>query len=286
MTTAVVVDDLKLDRRLAGSMLEDHTDLQVVYAKDGEDALSKMASAPADVVLTDMQMPRMDGLALVEAVRRDYPRVPVILMTAHGSEDVAAEALVRGAASYVPKKLLARDLVSTVERVLAVAGHARRRASIQAHLVSVENRFVLPNDFERVELINTVRDEVARMPLMDETDLTRLGVALDEALSNAIVHGNLELVDPRDPQIAERMRSGPGSERHVHLTTRLEQDQVALTVRDEGPGFDVATLPDPNDHARLESTAGRGLILIRTFMDDVRFNEAGNEITLVKRRQD
>ena len=54
-------------------------------------------------------------------------------------------------------------------------------------------------------------------------------------------------------------------------------------IRDEGPGFDPSTLPDPRDPSNLERTAGRGLLLIRTFMDEVTFNKAGNQITMVKR---
>ena len=61
--------------------------------------------------------------------------------------------------------------------------------------------------------------------------------------------------------------------------------RVRLIVRDEGPGFDVSSLPDPTDPANLGKSSGRGLLLIRTFMDDVRFNAAGNEITLSKRRR-
>ena len=58
----------------------------------------------------------------------------------------------------------------------------------------------------------------------------------------------------------------------------------AEVVRDEGPGFDPATLPDPTDPAQLERTTGRGLLLIRAYMDEVAFNGAGNQITLTKRR--
>ncbi|HEY1379785.1 MAG TPA: ATP-binding protein [Gemmataceae bacterium] len=54
-------------------------------------------------------------------------------------------------------------------------------------------------------------------------------------------------------------------------------------MRDEGPGFDPATLPDPLDPANLERASGRGLLLIRTFMTEVRHNDRGNEITLVLR---
>ena len=55
-------------------------------------------------------------------------------------------------------------------------------------------------------------------------------------------------------------------------------------IRDEGQGFDLASLPDPTLPQNLERRTGRGLFLIRTFMDEVRHNDVGNEITMVKRR--
>ena len=84
-----------------------------------------------DLIVTDLQMPRMDGLALVEAVRSDHPSVPVVLITAHGSEDIAAKAR-SGAASYVPKRHLAQDLAAVVTHIIAMAAPNldRRRSSI------------------------------------------------------------------------------------------------------------------------------------------------------------
>ena len=60
-------------------------------------------------------------------------------------------------------------------------------------------------------------------------------------------------------------------------------DEVTYVVRDEGPGFNPAELPDPTDPANAERPSGRGLLLIRTFLDSVSHNPAGNEITMVKR---
>jgi signal transduction histidine kinase/DNA-binding response OmpR family regulator/HPt (histidine-containing phosphotransfer) domain-containing protein len=67
------------------------------------------------------------------------------------------------------------------------------------------------------------------------------------------------------------------------LLARESSAGAVYLVRDEGPGFDPASLPDPTDPASLGETHGRGLLLIRTFMDEVTYNEAGNEITMTKR---
>src|ERR1022692_3624504 len=122
MTRVLVVDDAAIDRFVAGTLLEEHAGWSAVFAEDGKEALALLKQQVPDLVLTDLQMPEINGLQLVEAIRRDYPFVPVILMTAHGSEEIAGAALQKGAASYVPKKNLARDLVSTVESVLEIAG--------------------------------------------------------------------------------------------------------------------------------------------------------------------
>jgi len=61
--------------------------------------------------------------------------------------------------------------------------------------------------------------------------------------------------------------------------------QVCYTISDQGPGFDPSSLPDPLDPENLLRTHGRGLMLIRSFMDEVRHNDTGNEITMIKRRE-
>ena len=72
----------------------------------------------------------------------------------------------------------------------------------------------------------------------------------------------------------------------VHLQRHPETPTEArYVIRDEGPGFDLNRVPDPTDMSNLERISGRGLLLINTFMDEVRHNKAGNEITMVKRRE-
>src|SRR5690242_9206547 len=115
--TILVVDDSATERHLAGNLLQKAHGLSVTFASDGREALLAIARNAPDAVLTDMQMPNMDGLSLVQAVRTQHPAIPVVLMTAHGSEDLAVQALQRGAASYVPKRQLSRELLTTIEKV-------------------------------------------------------------------------------------------------------------------------------------------------------------------------
>ena len=293
MATILVVDDTAVDRLLAGALLEEVPGWRAAYAEDGRQALSLLKDSVPDLVLTDLQMPEVNGLELVEAIRRDHPALPVILMTAHGSEEIAATALRKGAASYVPKRNLARDLASTVASVLEVAQAGRDQQLVLQWLECAEYCFVLGNDLSHVRtLIASLQSQLAQMEAIDRSGLIQVGMALHEVLANAIDHGNLEvssdlreLPDPRVYwNLAERRRGeAPYRDRRVHLTARLSRREVVFVVRDEGPGFDVSRLPDPKDPANLAKSSGRGLLLVRTFMDDVGFNAAGNEITLTKR---
>jgi len=293
MAKILVVDDSKVDQHLVGSLLERMEDVTVVFAGDGREALAHMASDVPDLVLTDLQMPGMNGLELVGAIRLSYAGVPVVLMTAHGSEDVAAAALRRGAASYVPKRDLAGDLAETVERVLAVT-RAQREHTVFGCLAETNSHFVLDNDPALIKpLIAYLREEIASREFCDETVQMQVAVALDEVLVNAIHHGNLEVDSARRElgwdvycaEIQARRRTAPYCDRRVHLTAKVTGDEVVYVVRDDGNGFDPSTLPDPLDPANLEKASGRGLLLVRTFMDEVQHNERGNQVRMVKRRE-
>jgi CheY-like chemotaxis protein len=264
----------------------------VESAGNGQQALDKIAREIPDAVVTDLEMPEMNGLVLVERIRGQYPSVPVILMTAYGSEDIAALALKKGAASYVPKRYLMQDIIGTLGDVLSVATSARQREGVRDLLKQTSYQFILENDADQIPpLIGYLEEALTEMSLCDQTGLIRVCVALREALINAMYHGNLE-IDSSEREtdlneyhrlIDERAKQDPYRDRRVHVTALLSRQKAEFRVRDEGPGFDPAELPDPADPANLEKVSGRGLLLIRTFMDQVRHNESGNEITLVKR---
>jgi CheY-like chemotaxis protein/anti-sigma regulatory factor (Ser/Thr protein kinase) len=290
--TVLVVDDSAMDRHLAGAIVQKMAGWTAIFAGNGVEALAFLEKQLPDIVLTDMLMPEMDGLQLVQAIRSKYPMVPVILMTAHGSEDIAIQALQKGAASYVPKKGLARDLAETIEQVFAASKTKQQEHRLLARLDSFETRFTLDNDTGLIpSLVGHLEDDINRLKLCDPSGLVLLGVALHEALTNAILHGNLELnsemreSDEKEYYRLSLLRRGesPFADRRVFVSARFTRDELAFTIRDEGNGFDPNTLPDPTDPANLGRVSGRGLLLIQTFMDRVEHNNKGNEIIMAQR---
>lgn len=114
-----------------------------------------------------------------------------------------------------------------------------------------------------------------------------MGVALDEALINALVHGNLEISSELrehegayEEQIQQRLSEPPYCHRSVFVSAEFTPVSARFVIRDEGPGFDPTQLPDPTDPENLLRPYGRGVLLMRAFMHDVAYNAQGNEVTL------
>ena len=265
-----------------------------LHAPDGHAALELVREAPPDLVVTDMHMPKMSGLDLTAELRAGWPCLPVVVTTERGSEDMAVDALRAGASGYLPKRNLARDLIPLVVEILSVTSAQKSREEFLTRLVAAEYCFVLENDPEVTgQVVGQVEAVMTRMGLFDESSRMRVGMAVHEASVNAIVHGNLEVDSALKAgdwaiylaEVQRRAARSPYAERRVTVTIRAARDPQLLEVRvrDEGRGYDPATLPDPTDPANIGRASGRGLLLIRTFFDEVRHEQGGREIVMTRR---
>ena len=299
MAKILVVEDSSVDRMLVGSLLSKESGWDVEFAVDGQEGLDRLdPNKPnclsPDVIVTDLQMPEVNGLELVGKVKASWPSLPVILTTSQGSEAIAAEALQRGASSYVPKRDMTTSLVSTIRQVLAVAESAKARGEVSKFATSSRVELKIPSDDGLVSgVIARLEMPVVELDLFDEGERMQIAMALDEALTNAIIHGNLEvsseLRQADDGQkyydmVAKRKTEPPYCDRSVMVSIDATTSQATFRIHDEGCGFDRESLRDPTDPENLEKAGGRGLLLINAFMDEVSHNECGNEITMVKRK--
>lgn len=292
MPTVLVVDDSAVDRILAGGLLARSGEWNVVYATDGPTALAQIAATKPDIAVTDLVMPGMNGLELVAAIVQQHPQLPVILMTGKGTEETSLQALQAGAASYVPKSALSQLLVTTVRDVYALRTAAVNEQRLMGCMQQGHLHFSLGNDADFIPpFINYVQNLLCSVGLCDESSVIRVCIALEEALRNALFHGNLELTsEQRDGDstlyqqlINERLKSSPYCDRQLHVSISVNRQSGTFVVRDEGPGFDPKSLPDPTDPENIERVSGRGLLLMKTFMDEVSYNAHGNEVTMIKR---
>lgn len=288
----LVVDDSDVDRLLIRGLLEAAGGIAVTLATTPAEALEQLSTSEFDLLVTDLVMPGMDGLALCAEARARHPWLPIVLVTSQGSEETAIRALRAGASSYVSKLLLAVHLPDVARPLLDAAAARRDRRQALGALEEFHATFRLDND-RRVfgPLVGYVQEVLAAVHSWEEGDLVQVGVALEEALVNAAEHGNLGLDSAlRDGDrptylrlAAERRTQSPYRERRVHLEATISRREARFVVRDEGAGFDPTALPDPRDPRNLLKPSGRGVLLMRTFMDEVRYASRGTEVTMIKR---
>lgn len=287
----LVVDDNAVDRHLIGSLLGKVANWEVIYANDGAVALNQVAELEPDIVVTDMQMPYVDGLQLVKTIRADYAHIPVMLITSHGSERTAVEALKNGAASYTPKSALSQDLARTVKQVLQMSERVQG-GSDSKQPIPENMAYVLDNDLGLIgPLIENLQSS---LPDWSDRDRLQIGMAIDEALVNAMHHGNLEVdSNLRDSdeseyynQIRDRKCQEPFCQRRVSVQAEFSEQHVCIQISDDGPGFDPSQIDDPTTDDNVQRIGGRGLFLIKAFMSKVVHNGLGNQITMTKLREE
>ena len=127
--------------------------------------------------------------------------------------------------------------------------------------------WVIPSD------LIAARDVVGE--LLDEAEAAgytegvcfAIRLALEEALSNAIKHGNC--CDPA---------------KKVKVCAEVDKRRASVSIADEGEGFNPADVPDPTADENIEKPSGRGIMLMRAYMDEVVYNRRGNEVRITKRR--
>jgi serine/threonine-protein kinase RsbW len=131
----------------------------------------------------------------------------------------------------------------------------------------VFKRLVIPSDFSAVVAAEeTVLKEVSPLGY-GQSSLFGIKLALEEGLNNAIRHGNR--LDPR---------------KTVQLDYEVSREHVVIEIADQGLGFDPQGVPDPTADENLEKPSGRGIMLMRAYMDEVRYSRDGKQLHMMKRR--
>ena len=140
--------------------------------------------------------------------------------------------------------------------------------------------------------MNHIAAEIEVTGLIPPRGIRRILMAADEAITNAVVHGGLEvgsLIKERADSLgfeqacAIREAQAGHGDRRVTVALDINPDELVITIQDQGPGFDVSDLPDPSDPDALFRASGRGIIIMQSLLDEVRFEDAGRRTIMVQR---
>ncbi|MFQ5865603.1 MAG: ATP-binding protein [bacterium] len=135
-----------------------------------------------------------------------------------------------------------------------------------------ENDFevTIPSRLEEIETVEKLAERAADEMKFNDEEKDSLAIAVTEAVNNAIIHGNKKDIKKK-----------------VHIKFVLQANKLIITVKDEGKGFDPNSVSDPLAPENLLKESGRGIFILSTLMDDVKFNfeKDGTEIQLIKEKR-
>lgn len=295
----LLIDDDRSVLEMVEEALKSHG--MVVHPfNDGRRALGllELASAPAfDLVVSDINMDGMDGFDVIHRVKSIRPHLPVVLMTAESSVDYAIRAMRMGAANFFMKPVPLREMVKSVFHLVETHREFRQAQEGLKGLIEERRHFFFRSD--EMDIPGLMRHLVERLvPMGFATDqnIDVVAMAFHEALVNALDHGNLELdsdlkadlfsdEDPYDTLRRQRLRDPHYADRTIEVETHLSPEVYEVLITDGGPGFNAHLLVSPEDAAHQARHCGRGLPLIQLVMDEVLFNEKGNQIRMALHRK-
>jgi YesN/AraC family two-component response regulator len=239
----------------------------VENASDGDDALEMVRANSYHAVLTDVRMPRMDGLTLLRKIHEEGISVPVILITAYADMDTVVQAMNNGACNFLSKPIRFEELKSAIEKIILGSREQIDFQETFKYMKASNAAFEVPTETRFANPLRDVLKHSMHLHGYEFTSIESLAYAFTEAFYNALVHGN------------KRENS-----KMIRVEMSFEEREVRVSVRDQGQGFDENQLPlffDPKD---LDFKRGRGIYLMRCNTDETIFSDGGKKVTLIKRR--
>ena len=285
----LMIDDDSHVRRLLIRPLEKHGHA-VAEAHNGQQGWDLFAKYPDlfDVIITDIEMPEMDGIELLKRLRERQYTVPVIVMTAYKDIDYSIQMLRLGASDFLLKPFQIRNLLDSLERIESLRVN-KKKAFEKIEIFSEHISIVIPSQPYLIpNVVSILQDRIQFFCEFYQIDIRNISVCLHEALANAVIHGNLDVSsaiknespEQFDQLVRERELEPEFGHRQISISCEISSQALKFQIQDEGRGFDHEAFR-PSDPTLL-LPSGRGILIMRAFMDEVLWNEIGNCVTLIK----
>jgi CheY-like chemotaxis protein/anti-sigma regulatory factor (Ser/Thr protein kinase) len=274
MKRILVVDDDRDVHSLLEAAIK-APDRVIDSAYDGLEGLQFVEATPYDLVLTDVNMPKLDGMALLERIRGIRPQTKVLVMTVANTPENVIRAIREQAFAYFSKPFTLSAVEEMVTNALAAGTSDNDIEVLSARPNWLELR--LRCKMETADrILQFLREMRTCLPPSEEENVA---AAFREILFNAIEHGG-----------------GSDPEKTVAITYVRAEKAILYRVRDPGKGFSFEKLAhaavsnpldSPFEHTRVRESLGLrpggfGILMTREMMDELIYNEAGNEVLLIK----
>lgn len=260
----LIVDDEELNRILLSQMLEETGNYTVDKAENGKVAWTMVQDYNYDLIISDIKMPEMNGLELLELVKGYNQAIPVVVVTAFASIETAVEAIQKGASNFLKKPFTLEEISSVTTKALKAAAHRKIQSG---KLENLSRSFSVTTKSKHSiidPVFHQIRDIAKYFGFSDNQLHMNIYLSLSEAIANAVDHGN------------------KGDEnKNITIHSSVNNTGITISVVDEGDGFNPTLVSDPTDGSNILRSNGRGIFLMKCYMDSVTYEKNGSKVTMV-----
>ncbi|MEN8119633.1 MAG: response regulator [Bacteroidota bacterium] len=264
---------------------------EVRAAVNGEEGLAEYKSFGPDIIISDIQMPVMDGLQMLNVLRQDKSDTIFIITTAYGSEDYAIDALRLGANNYLKKPIKRKSLIGLIDKYKLIVESHKLAKKAEGNLLKKDLTLEFRTDINHIpSIISQLVFELGVK--LDDSEITNIELGLDELITNSMEHGNLgisfdeKVVASNDNTMlqlyAEKMKIKEFARRKIKVKYKLRKKYCEWTIIDEGKGFDWKLIPDPTKGAQLMELNGRGIFITHFLFNEMEYLGKGNKVRVRK----
>ncbi|MBI5816739.1 MAG: ATP-binding protein [Nitrospinae bacterium] len=254
--------------------------------------LEKMRSGYYDLVIARIgEEPA--GLSLLAEGKKLLPDSIFIIMAGQVTSVGAVKTLRAGAADLLLEPFTAEEVAHAADIALAPRKDQITARKMYCCLEKEERVFVFPSEESSIgPAVDLLVENLARAGVCSQLESRLVAIALTEAVANAIYHGNLAISphkkvemsgDEFKKEVRKRLKNPAYRGRKVRVKYVLSPEGVKYVISDDGDGFNTSEWLLPENESTRHTSGGRGLMLLRRLMDEVYYNDKGNEVTLVKR---
>lgn len=261
--------------------------------ENGEEGLKTFQTFKPDIILSDIQMPKKNGLELLEDIRLQKSDVIVVMITAFDSEDYAIKALQLGANNYLKKPINHDNLLRILRKYKGILENRSIKKNIIDSIIRREFTMKIKSEINIVSIIvEQLIHEVET--IFEDNELISIQLGLVELVTNSVEHGNLE-IDYQEKTEAldnntlealyeERLSDPKKANRFVTIEFNQNTEYCQWLIKDEGDGFDWQNVKNPLEGESILELHGRGIFISRFQFDELEYLGNGNTVRVLKKR--
>jgi FixJ family two-component response regulator/anti-sigma regulatory factor (Ser/Thr protein kinase) len=288
----LVIDEDLIYRSVMSDLLSEHMNL--VFVANFAEASQTINNNEFSMVISESEISDIDVVEMIIKLKTMKPNLYFVIITSKRDMKLAIEVMKNGAVDYLLKPFTIEDIANLVEKYLKFSVNKKFDYDLINIITEEKRTFIIPTNVHILgPFVYELMEMIKRFNEISKNDIFSIRLAVYEMLINAIEHGNLEINYETKKNLLSAgvnyieyldslSKNEPYTRRKIEISYQYYKTGIGFFIKDEGNGFDVKKFENRDIKDELLAMHGRGIIISKFNMDEIIYNEKGNEVQLKK----